>query len=65
VPGPGQQQRGEQARGAAPGNDDIQRVPLSAPTALPQGLDTRVERRQPGQSRRTGGLGQVGAAAGR
>ena len=33
VPGPGQQQPGEQARGTAPGNDDIQRVPLSAPTA--------------------------------
>ena len=27
VPGPGQQQPGEQARGAAPRNDDIQRVP--------------------------------------
>jgi hypothetical protein len=34
VPGPRQQQPGEQARGTAPGNDDIQRVPHSARTAL-------------------------------
>ena len=55
VPGPGQQQPGEQARGTAPHNDDIQRVPLSAPTAHPHGVDTRVKRRQPCQSRRTRG----------
>jgi hypothetical protein len=30
MPGPGQQQPGEQARGAAPRNGDIQPVPLPA-----------------------------------
>jgi hypothetical protein len=39
VPGPGQQQPGEQARGTASGNDDIQCVPLSASTAPPHGAE--------------------------
>ena len=49
VPGAGQQQSGEQACGTAPRNDDIHRVPLSAPAAAPHGVDTRVRRRQPDQ----------------
>ena len=49
VPGAGQQQSGEQACDTAPRNDDIHRVPLSAPAAAPHGVDTRVKRRQPDQ----------------
>jgi len=54
VPGPGQQQPGEQARGTAPSDGDVQFACSPASSAvLPPGTDTRVKRQDPHQQRRT------------